>query len=44
MLIFLACLFLVAVAIGSYVAIAIADTILGREGEHPAIGSPHTRL
>jgi hypothetical protein len=38
MLLFLACLFLVAVVIGSYVAIAIKDTILG------AGDAPHSRL
>ncbi|MEA2442021.1 MAG: hypothetical protein QOH76_3445 [Thermoleophilaceae bacterium] len=38
MMLFLACLFLVAVAIGSYVALSVAETILGAEGE------PHSRL
>ena len=38
MILFLACLFLVAVAIGSYVALAIKDTILGAEDP------PHSRL
>jgi hypothetical protein len=38
MIIFLACLFLVAVAIGSYVALSVAETILGTEHE------PHTQL
>ena len=38
MLIFLACLFLVAVATGSYVAFSIAETIRGGEN------APHSRL
>ena len=38
MLIFLACLFLVAVASGSYVAFSIAETMLGAEN------APHTRV
>src|SRR4051812_674614 len=36
MMIFLACLFLVAVAIGSYVALAVAETLRGPDqGPHP---------
>jgi hypothetical protein len=38
MLIFLACLFLIAVASGSYVAFSIAETILGSEN------APRTRV
>jgi hypothetical protein len=38
MILFLASLFLVAVAIGSYVAFSVAETILGAQD------APHSRL
>jgi hypothetical protein len=38
MMLFLACLFLVAVAIGSYVALSVAETVLGAEQQ------PHNQL
>jgi hypothetical protein len=40
MMIFLACLFVVAVAIGAYAAFSIAEAILGAERKPHAVASP----
>jgi hypothetical protein len=44
MILFLACLFVVATAIGSYVAVSVAGAIFGAEREQPAVGSPSAQL
>jgi hypothetical protein len=44
MILFLACLFVVAVAIGSYIAVSVAAAMLHGDHERGAVGSPHTRL
>lgn len=44
MLLLLACLFLVAAAIGCYVAAAVAAAVFGTDAEPTAAGAPHPRL
>jgi hypothetical protein len=44
MLLLLALLFMVAVAIGTYVARSVAAAMLSAEREQPAVGAAHTRL
>jgi hypothetical protein len=43
MLLFLVCLFVVATAIGSYVAVAVAGAMLGGDREQHPAGSPPAR-
>jgi hypothetical protein len=43
MILFLVSLFVVATAIGSYVAFAVAGAMLGGDREQHAVGSPHAR-
>jgi hypothetical protein len=44
MILLLACLFVVATAIGSYVAFAVAGALLQRSGDAGSAGSAHTQL
>jgi hypothetical protein len=44
MVLLLVCLFVVATAIGSYVAFAVAGTIFGGDREQHAVSSPHARV
>jgi hypothetical protein len=44
MMLLLACLFVVATAIGSYVAFAVAGALLGTSSDGGAAGSAHTQL
>jgi hypothetical protein len=43
MVLLLVCLFVVATAIGSYVALAVAGTLFGGDREQHAARSPHVR-